>query len=513
MTQLDRARQHVLRLIQSREYEPDGRLPSLSSLAGDAGVARMTMYKALRQLQRESLVRLEHGRGIYAAHGARESRDAGHRQQSAFERTTARLESDILAHAYAPGSALPTRKELCRRYGCGARTLNRALQQLCQQDLLVHWGRRYRVSQSRVRSEYATVIAVMRSPETGSNELLLTSPRARERYQTLESTCELYGLRLAIAPFNYSYRGSLENGQFRALLESLLRSQLAVVGFAVFSEGIGNETVVRLLSLLAQYRLPVAMLDETGSLPYPLRSFPHTPITCFTTAQTRRAGQHMARYLYEQGHRRVAYIDAYQQIRWTRNRLMGLRDVFEGLGGAVRCFGSGLSLDALDGFRKEILDPVARARRYGHVHETIGGLLQRIFDEGTFIVDGCYISHHFAEVFAEALADRTLTAWVCCNDTLGLEVLRFFKSRRVRVPSDISVVGFDNSDRALLAGLTSYSFSSPTAMRKVLQSVIAPNAACARESLVSPVELDGVVKPRSSSSVRRSAVDTERPSR
>jgi LacI family transcriptional regulator len=115
------------------------------------------------------------------------------------------------------------------------------------------------------------------------------------------------------------------------------------------------------------------------------------------------------------------------------------------------------------------------------------------------MVDGWYISHRFAEVFNQALADSTLTAWVCCNDTLGLEALRFLRSRRVRVPLDISVVGFDNSDRALLAGLTSYSFVSPTAMRRVLQSVIAPNAVIARESLVSPVELDGVVKPRGSS--------------
>lgn len=499
MKQLERAIQHVKGLLRARGYEPDGRLPSLNALARDAGVARMTMYSALRQLQAQSLVSLEHGRGIFAAQSASETGKAAREPLSAFERTAARLESDILSHVHAPGAALPPRKELCRRYTCGMRTLNRALRHLCRQNLLVHWGCRYRVCQSQVRSEYATLIAVMRSAEAGGNQLLLTSPRARERYHRLESACELFGLRLVVAPFNYSYRGTIEDGEFGVLIEDLVRGAGAVVGFAVFSEGFGTGSVARVLSLLARYRLPIAMLDEIGNIPYPLRAFPHTPITCFTTAQTRQPGVRMARYLCEQGHRRVAYIDAYQQIRWSRNRLAGLRVVFEGLGGVAKSFGSELSLDALDAFRKSVIDPVVRAQRYGQLPDTIDGLLQRLFDEETFVVDGSYIASHFSGVFTQALTDRSLTAWVCCNDTLGLEALRFLRAHRVRVPSDISVVGFDNTDRALFAGLTSYGFTPQAGMRRILQSIVAPDASFARETLVAPVELEGTVKPRASS--------------
>ncbi|MBD3242887.1 MAG: GntR family transcriptional regulator, partial [Chitinivibrionales bacterium] len=211
MSQIERAIRYVKGLLRTRGYESDGRLPPLNALARDAGVARMTMYTALRQLKDQSLVRLEHGRGIFAAHGAAGAHDQTRQPLSAFERTTAKLQSDILSHVHAPGAALPTRKELCRRYSCGMRTLDRALRHLCRQHLLVHWGRRYRVGQSQVRSEYATLIAVMRSAETGGNELLLTSPRARERYHRLESTCELFGLRLVVAPFHYSYRGTVED--------------------------------------------------------------------------------------------------------------------------------------------------------------------------------------------------------------------------------------------------------------------------------------------------------------
>jgi DNA-binding LacI/PurR family transcriptional regulator len=61
-------------------------------------------------------------------------------------------------------------------------------------------------------------------------------------------------------------------------------------------------------------------------------------------------------------------------------------------------------------------------------------------------------------MFERALADTTITAWVCATDSIATQALAFLENRDIAVPGRISLVGFDNSPLSTMYGLTSYDF-------------------------------------------------------
>jgi LacI family transcriptional regulator len=46
---------------------------------------------------------------------------------------------------------------------------------------------------------------------------------------------------------------------------------------------------------------------------------------------------------------------------------------------------------------------------------------------------------------------------ICANDNMAIGAIRAFEENRLRVPEDIAVTGFDDSDTAAVAGLTTIS--------------------------------------------------------
>jgi GntR family transcriptional regulator len=56
----------LARRIEAGEYAPGQRLPSITDLMGEYGVAHLTANKALRLLAADGLAELSPGRGYYA---------------------------------------------------------------------------------------------------------------------------------------------------------------------------------------------------------------------------------------------------------------------------------------------------------------------------------------------------------------------------------------------------------------------------------------------------------------
>jgi LacI family transcriptional regulator len=128
---------------------------------------------------------------------------------------------------------------------------------------------------------------------------------------------------------------------------------------------------------------------------------------CSVSVDHARGGELAARHLFDLGHRRIAFINGPVHLSQCAERRRGMRK-------AARQAG----LDVEESIIEYTIDPITA------------------FEQAELAVDRFL-----------ALPDRP-TAVVCVNDQVAFTVLRALAERRVRVPRDISVVGYDDVDFA-----------------------------------------------------------------
>jgi LacI family transcriptional regulator len=130
---------------------------------------------------------------------------------------------------------------------------------------------------------------------------------------------------------------------------------------------------------------------------------------CSVSVDHARGGELAARHLFDLGHRRIAFINGPLHLSQCAERRRGMRR-------AARQAG----LDADESIIEYTIDPITA------------------FEQTEAIVDSLL-----------AISDRP-TAVVCVNDQIAFAVLRALAERRVRVPRDMSVVGYDDVDFAAM---------------------------------------------------------------
>ena len=130
---------------------------------------------------------------------------------------------------------------------------------------------------------------------------------------------------------------------------------------------------------------------------------------CSVSVDHARGGELAASHLFENGHRRTAFINGPLHLSQCAERRRGMRRA------ARRA-----DLDADESILEYTIDPITASEQ-----------TESIIDE------------------LLALPDRP-TAIVCVNDRIAFTVLGELAKRRVRVPRDISVVGYDDVDFAAM---------------------------------------------------------------
>ena len=106
------------------------------------------------------------------------------------------------------------------------------------------------------------------------------------------------------------------------------------------------------------------------------------------------------------------------------------------------------------------------------------------------------IRKQFTEHFRRLARDRSITAWVGLNDEIAIEALIYLRSNDVRVPGDISLMGFDDSIEAGFQGLTSYCFNGASAMHLMAEYIVRPDSPLMRAGNGKPVIIKGFVHER-----------------
>jgi DNA-binding LacI/PurR family transcriptional regulator len=99
----------------------------------------------------------------------------------------------------------------------------------------------------------------------------------------------------------------------------------------------------------------------------------------------------------------------------------------------------------------------------------------------------------------EVLSNTQITAWVCQNDEIAFAALHVCIEQGIRVPQDISITGFDDSEKAHAYRITSYNFNHTAAARAMICFILKEPNHFADMAQKKPLEIEGTVVERTSS--------------
>jgi hypothetical protein len=270
---------------------------------------------------------------------------------------------------------------------------------------------------------------------------------------------------------------------------------------------------------LLDHQIPVAIFDEIGDLHVPPALAGKGKLKIYTIA-AQSAGAAVAHFLLKKGHTRVAFISPHYRNAWSVKRHIGITETYAKAGyrdavvpATLAGYESGWELLFLfaefdETQFEKIMEPNTPAsilkeqvERYSSIRGSLKlpaldpldadairkdlNLLLRLrtfgIDSNLFarirsaVLDNAHdrtLDGYFYPLFAQVLAHRELTAWIADCDIVALKAIRFLGGRGLKVPQDISVVGFDNLPVASTNHLTTFSFEFPEIGRQMLQYVL-----------------------------------------
>jgi DNA-binding LacI/PurR family transcriptional regulator len=266
----------------------------------------------------------------------------------------------------------------------------------------------------------------------------------------------------------------------------------------------------RLTGFLIARKKPLAILDEEGNVPLALPLSRHDRVGLFRMLPGRQTALIVPNYLLTLGHRRIAFISPFHKNAWSQGRLAGCREACAGanITNGVTAFTYSdyatyweyvghYSPDQKVPYLSQI-DHILKAVRNFPASlpapflQNLDVVHAKIFQIKTLEIMRPYL----LSLFEKALSDHTISAWMCVNDYVALEALAFLKQKGVRVPQEISLIGFDDTIEAFKNNLTSYNFNLPAVVSRMLAYIIRPGIQGFKSRI--SVEVEGVIIERGS---------------
>jgi DNA-binding LacI/PurR family transcriptional regulator/DNA-binding GntR family transcriptional regulator len=532
--------------IDNYELLPNGHLPSLAKLAEAAQVSRNTMWKAVSELKQKGILTAVRGGRITPASPGQRTSLPFIENPKLWERKRNSLVSDILNGRYNAYHRLPQVKELAAEYRVCKATLKKMLDSLVRQGIIVVDKRAFAIPQPKKKRFMSTVV-VLTEPISAHQGAVVVTERMQKLFDTLETDCAQAGLSIEFAYMD------LEHPEKTAKKLNAFNDDGSIIGYIVNAWCWPPEyrmlRTLDLIKLAARNKKPIAILDQVGEFSYPAGFFPVDLVRVFRTAGY-AAGQTVARFLLQNGHRRIVYLSLQHKHSWSIQRLEGVSDAFNhaGLQKQVAALCENEFVDNFEALYAALGNDEATLRqiyelqnvktgstwrmtRYREIQSknlipgsdtkmlqqiktdffALKGLLDRNISRQMFgsirnqmhYTLGLQALDSYAEaLFNRALAQPGVTAWVGSNDQFALAALRFLRKKGIRVPADISIVGFDNCAAALESDLTSYDFNMAAIAHRMLRFVLRPNDK-ANAAGSCPIEVDGILIERGSTGKAR----------
>ncbi|MBD3420510.1 MAG: GntR family transcriptional regulator [Chitinivibrionales bacterium] len=507
---VEKALHFLISAIVDGKYPASSRLPPLETLAKQAGVSTVSMWKAARHLHATGAITGYHGAHFSIASGIDlaalgkqfpQPATAGAPQPQHFvwERVAHRFKHDILNGVYKPGQKLSSLKELQQRYSVSFQTLRKSLAKLSREGLIVPHNRTYAVRDLSPRKDRGTIVFII---VAGANREIVVGSLHEEFLSLLEAECTIANKNLEI--LGYFARDG-ENFFTNARKELCnLPSGEHVFGYVmVIAEPFISKDFV--LRRIAETRKPAAFLDLAGGRQHPPYLSAHLHRQ-FESAISPSSGSAVGRYLLGMGHCHWAYISPFHNSHWSPRRLEGLRNVLYDVNSATSIIPCTCNNppDVFTHFR-ELSHRTASVNHLLAFYDSWKAPLppayrNRLDELFTFIIPERYLpsaefEHTVSQLFEQALASAQVTVWIAANDEVALNALSFLKRHGIAVPERISVISFDDTHDALRYGLTSYNFNMRAYVYAMLGYVFNKQSHH-NYPTTRPIEFEGMVKER-----------------
>jgi DNA-binding LacI/PurR family transcriptional regulator/DNA-binding transcriptional regulator YhcF (GntR family) len=473
-TTVDRAIEYILQKIKAGFWKDGQRLPTLNQLAANSEVSRVTMHKAVKALAQKGIVSAKPGRGIivgkFKSQKAMVARVAPRqrRAKSRAQNVGRRIAAAIVEGRFPANGILPTIKELCHEFGTGYQTMNTALGYLETGQWIELYKKRFRIRQTPLDRSREYVVLVL----SKSFFDFLTTSYAGFRFASFSQhvTKECSVRRLKFVTMVFDDRFSRED------IDVLDKAY----GFILWTEFFDPDKLRQVAgSLLACKRHLVLFGDdlEFPALGYP-QTYPQSHLIHLVGTSDVKAGYHVGQYLLARGHRKVFFAAPHYA---DDARLRGLRQAFRDANMSedkVLCrFGADpnqvLRESRLSALRGEITADLAAI---DDVQRHMSSLNDRTIVHDQIISQTKEWGHRLwlkdqsLNLFYEASLDKSITAWVCWDDYVAVFSAMFYCGfRNLKIPQDVSIVGFNNQIEAEMNRLTSYDFNISSAVGRMFE--------------------------------------------
>lgn len=445
-------RQLALLFAQQLPTWPDGRLPTVRELATLHSTGTRTIAKALDLLRREGLVDSRRGSGVWRA-GQAPATASVKLKVNAFDFAD-RLCEEIRQGLHPWNTDLPSIKEFATRWKCHPQTAGKALETAVRTGLVERNGRRHRPvhPRPRQRSSAPTLLCIGAADNLG--RFRMDTDRESDFWRELGSQAAHAGLSLSRRPWT----------------GERIRVDSSSVGVVASTWHCQEPDLLR--QELERLRLPVCLWTEEYTLQ---ESAPrNSRIRFHEQGYHKDVGASAARHLLDLGHSRFAYISPWHASRWSKNRLKGIEEDVEGRGGRVDSFClEGISV--WDRLAPAYCDPrIGSSFPNTHVARLVEGSSAPIRDAIILELGMNRIRKDLSPLLERALASGA-TAWIAANDLCALQAMAWLRGKGVKVPSEVSLAGFDDTTEALRADLTSYRFASDSMARAMIRQILNPS--------------------------------------
>jgi len=470
----ERARAYLQDEIVGKSRLPGSRLPTLRELAKSAGVSNLAMQRALAELEARKIVVSLPKRGFYYLSLPEKSPPAISLKK--WELIATRLERDILAGLFRPGTSLPQLRELQAAYGATYATLRKVLDKLVQTGVLYPFKRNHRVAPARQMAGHSALICIGLGDETG--RLLIQNPRFQEFVFALQNAAALNQIRLLLI-------GHPPRQGLAALFKRIqtLRSQYACIGFVLWNTHLPVDIFLKTVAHVKPFQKPIAVMDEMNNLPMTPALWQDGQIRSFTLAGI-TAGRQIARYLLGLGHKHVGFLSCYHAEGWSQARWSGVEEIFRtaGYGGQAKLFALNEGDSALDPlasspalsgmhrhFKQYLEDASELTKLYPSAHQLI--YLQQSHEK---LMRDMFMAMHLQPLLEAMLREKGMTACIAANDDMALVAMEYLQKQGRRIPEDLSIIGLDDSIKAAHFGVTSYNFNFPALAQRMMAFIRNP---------------------------------------